>query len=148
MQQRSNIHWRFVSQRALLICATIIAVPIVFVVVADSLDPETSNDEAAAIAGLESIAWPRETSARPPVPAPPTNAAPVADLITGLQQRLASQPDDVKGWVLLAQSYAFVADEHGVEGALARAVALGFDEADLRQRIELASQSPQTSAIR
>ena len=71
----------------------------------------------------------------------PTSSTPnraidsVGDLIGGLEARLADQPDDAKGWALLAQSYSFVGDDPGTERAIARAVALGFEEQDLRNRV-------------
>jgi len=127
-----------------LLWTVAVIVPIATAVVAGVVG-DHSTTETAAIAGLDSIAWPRESTLRSPTPPAPTSVAPVGDLITGLEQRLANQPDDAKGWALLAQSYAFVANTHGAEVALARAVELGFDESDLRNRIGLASQSSQTN---
>jgi hypothetical protein len=40
--------------------------------------------------------------------------------------------------VLLAQSYAFLGESQEIEAAIARAVELGFDEVELRHRVELA----------
>ena len=148
MQERSNTGSRFLSQRSLILSTGAIIVLIAAVVIAGIVDRQTSNDTVSAIAGLESIAWPRESTTRAPVAAAPTNVAPVGDLITGLEARLEQNPSDVKGWALLAQSYAFIADADGTEIALEKAVALGFDEADLRQRIELASRSPHATAAR
>jgi hypothetical protein len=67
-------------------------------------------------------------------------AAPVPDLIGGLETRLASEPNDAKGWALLAQSYAFVGDTAGAERAFARAIALGFDAQALRARMRSAER--------
>jgi cytochrome c-type biogenesis protein CcmH/NrfG len=69
-------------------------------------------------------------------------AAPIADLIGGLEARLASHPDDAKGWALLAQSYAFVGDSVAAERALQRAVGLGADEQTLRERVQAARREP------
>ncbi len=73
-----------------------------------------------------------------------TSAPPVSSLVSGLQARLAENPEDAKGWALLAQSYAFMGDGPRAEEAIANAVKLGVDETDLRIRIGLATQSPRT----
>jgi len=98
-----------------------------------------SADSASTSASAASIAWP--TSPRRTVPAPQgsTSVAPVGDLITRLEQRLARNPDDAKGWALLAQSYQFLGDAERAEAAVARAIGLGMDEAELRQRVVSAS---------
>ena len=97
------------------------------------------------IAGLESIAWPRSPN-RTPQPAQQTSGtttiAPVDSMIVGLEARLAREPGDSKGWALLAQSYAFLGNVPQAESALSRAVELGFDEEDLRHRIDLAASKP------
>ena len=54
----------------------------------------------------------------------------------------------MNGWVLLAQSYAFLGDESQVEHAVQRAVALGVDEATLRDRINLAKREPHANIAR
>jgi cytochrome c-type biogenesis protein CcmH/NrfG len=86
------------------------------------------------------------TQAPAAAPVPDDNgaltAAPVADLIGRLEARLASDPNDAKGWALLAQSYAFVGDTVGAERALGRAVALGADEQALRERVQAARRGP------
>ena len=71
-----------------------------------------------------------------------SGVATVPSLLTGLQQRLESDPNDARGWALLAQSYAFVGQTDLAEQALVRAVELGLDELDLRQRVESAQRSP------
>ena len=50
----------------------------------------------------------------------------------------------MKGWALLAQSYAFVGDTDGAERALQRAVELGVDEQGLRARVQAARRDPDT----
>jgi cytochrome c-type biogenesis protein CcmH len=67
-----------------------------------------------------------------------TRVASVPSLIDGLESRLASEPDNASGWALLAQSYAFVGNTDGANEAMRRAVDLGLDEADLRQRVQSA----------
>ena len=105
-------------------------------------------DEAAAAAHTSaSIAWPVKEPL-PTLPATassatgaPVQAAPVESLIGGLEARLAAEPEDSAGWALLAQSYAFVSDRDGAETALQRAVALGADEAALRERVRSAQRT-------
>jgi cytochrome c-type biogenesis protein CcmH/NrfG len=87
-------------------------------------------------AGLRSTA-----SSRSSMPAA-SGVASVPSLLTGLERRLESNPYDAPGWALLAQSYAFVGQMDLAEEALAHAVELGFDEADLRSRVESAQRSP------
>jgi cytochrome c-type biogenesis protein CcmH/NrfG len=54
---------------------------------------------------------------------------------------LVAQPRDARGWALLAQSYAFVANPAGAESAVQRAVALGVDEQTLRDQVRRAERS-------
>ena len=104
------------------------------------LDDQT--DTFARSLDLESIDWSRSLAMVREIPdEPDTSVAPVSALIDGLEARLAQEPEDAKGWALLAQSYAFVDDEQQTEAAIVRAVNLGFDEADLRHRVELAFRS-------
>ena len=62
--------------------------------------------------------------------AEPTNAASkiasVEQLLNGLKARLNAQPDDVKGWVLLAKSYHHLGYHEEATQAAAKARALGF----------------------
>lgn len=59
------------------------------------------------------------------------DVAPVSDMIIGLKSRLNEQPDDVKGWQLLAQSYAYTGDMQNARDAAEQAVRLGADESTL-----------------
>jgi cytochrome c-type biogenesis protein CcmH/NrfG len=68
----------------------------------------------------------------------------VESMVTGLEARLEANPNDSEGWALLAQSYAYTANEEAVEGAFERAVALGFDAASLRERVDSAKRSAPT----
>jgi len=106
-----------------------------------------------AVAALPSLAWPSSggSPARavqtPDAVAPtdgstPVQVAPVSSLVGGLEQRLAAQPDDVEGWALLAQSYAFIGDAAAADGAIKKAVALGMDERTLRSRVDSAMRGP------
>jgi hypothetical protein len=97
------------------------------------------------VRSLDSVAWPvaiqsplvAPTATRP-APAAAGNGGQVASvesLIGGLEARLAAQPNDANGWALLAQSYAYTADDAALERAVKRAVELGVDEQSLRERI-------------
>lgn len=115
-------------------------------------DRAAESRVAPAVAALPSIAWPssdlRPASARAADPESPADGsatmqvAPVSSLVGGLEQRLAGQPNDVNGWALLAQSYAFMGDAAAADGAVKKAVALGMDEQALRARIDSAMRGP------
>jgi len=111
------------------------------------VDRSRGAHAATTIAALPSIAWPEPTAGTsrgdpaaatgPSVGASqPIQAAPISSLVGGLEQRLAANPDDSQGWVLLAQSYAFMGDAAAADGAVRKAVALGVDEQELRARID------------
>jgi hypothetical protein len=96
------------------------------------------------VRSLDSLAWPEGSTAPKPAVSPPAagvQAASVESLIGGLEARLAAQPNDGNGWALLAQSYAYTANEEAVERAVQRAVALGFDERALRDRVASTKRS-------
>jgi cytochrome c-type biogenesis protein CcmH/NrfG len=109
------------------------------------LDRARESRVEPRIAALPSIAWPEATSAEPAASTPatgstdasqPLQAAPVSSLVRGLEQRLAANPEDAAGWMLLAQSYAFMGDAAAADAAVRKAVALGVDEQELRARID------------
>jgi len=86
------------------------------------------GDESVAIAQTgPARAW-LDGAAQRPTPQTNYDVAPVGDMIAGLQRRLEQQPDDVKGWQLLAQSYAYTGDMTQARNAAERAVELGADE--------------------
>ena len=101
------------------------------------------------VRSLDSLAWP--VAAQSPLvahavtrPAPAADGGQVASvesLIGGLESRLAANPNDANGWALLAQSYAYTADEAAVERAMKRAIELGADEQALRERVAGAKRS-------
>jgi hypothetical protein len=95
------------------------------------------------VQSLDSLAWP-ETTKTPAAAVQPEaaglRAAPVESLVDGLEARLAAQPNDANGWALLAQSYAYTSDKESAEQAVQRAVALGFDERALRERVASAER--------
>jgi cytochrome c-type biogenesis protein CcmH/NrfG len=98
------------------------------------------------VRSLDSLAYPVTAESAPPaaVTAPTTagmQAGSVESLVVGLEARLAAQPNDANGWALLAQSYAYTANEEAGERAIRRAVELGFDEQSLRERVAAAKRS-------
>jgi hypothetical protein len=113
-------------------------------------DRQRDSRVSPAVAGLPSIAWPspdrplagsRRTADSVPISndgSAPMQAAPISSLVGGLERRLAAQPDDVDGWALLAQSYAFMGDAAAADGAIKKAIALGMDEQALRARVDTA----------
>ena len=60
-------------------------------------------------------------------------AGSVASLIDGLEARLEKNPDDGKGWLLLAQSYEFLGRPEDAAGAYDRAGALGIYKENMSQ---------------
>jgi len=123
------------------------ALAIGLVVVAGMQVFERPQARSELVQSMDSLAWPvaEESPLLRPVAATTTGvqAAPVESLISGLEARLAAHPDDAKGWALLAQSYAFIANEEAVERAVGRAVELGVDEQSLRERVQGAQRSAQ-----
>lgn len=65
----------------------------------------------------------------------PTSQPSVAAMLGGLERRLAESPQDVKGWTLLATSYAHVGRMSDARHAKAKAVELGADADALEQQI-------------
>jgi hypothetical protein len=63
----------------------------------------------------------------------------VPAMITQLEKRLAREPEDAKGWRLLAQSYAYVGDNNEMETAMANAIKLGIPENVLRSQLAIVS---------
>jgi cytochrome c-type biogenesis protein CcmH/NrfG len=141
--------WWWLQRRRLALANSIglIALGVWAGAVAIKLYVDHAATERAEIAGTaDPLAW-LHTAPLPalaPTPAgaadTPVQAAPVESLIGGLETRLAAAPEDSAGWALLAQSYAFVANREGAETALQRAVALGADEAALRERVRSAER--------
>lgn len=75
-----------------------------------------NSEQQAAVSG------PRAATSQP--------VGSVASLVGGLEERLAQNPDDGKGWLLLAQSYRHLQRRDDALNAYAHAVRLGqFDEA-------------------
>ena len=143
--------WWWLQKRRMTLANSIglVALGLWAAAVAGKLYFDHAEASARVARSGESIAWP----VKEPLPTLPpaasetgtaVHAASVDSLVGGLEKRLAAEPDDSAGWALLAQSYAFVGNREGAETALQRAVALGVDEATLRERVQSAQrvQSP------
>jgi hypothetical protein len=105
--------------------------------------PSDDVDEMLTVVGNTS--WSADEQAAP-AGTSVSNVAPVGSLIGGLEARLAANPADPKGWALLAQSYSFIGEGEKAEQAMQRAIALGFAEDDLRQRVNLARRTASDDA--
>ncbi len=114
---------------AALVCACQPAPP------EDSADYEPAG-EVAANGGSEDWTEVRRAmglDASHPQAAP--RAAPVEELIQGLEQRAMAHGDNVDDWILLAQSYAHVGRMDDAAAAVERAVELGADEERVRAEV-------------
>ena len=69
----------------------------------------------------------------------------VTSLLAGLETRLAENPDDAKGWLLLAKSYDHLGREQDARDAYEKAAALGMTDATLESRLASASSGPAAS---
>lgn len=113
-------------------------------------DPSVSENESAA-ADIDVVGnWAAGQSTSPADPltadelhSQSSSQPPVADMIAGLEQRLAANPDDVKGWTLLATSYAYVGQMSDARNAKLKAVELGADAEQLERQIIDAHDGPQ-----
>ena len=65
-----------------------------------------------------------------------SKAASVNSLLAGLEQRLRDDPDDAKGWLLLAKSYDHLGRDSDAAAAYDKAVALGISDNDLEARLK------------
>lgn len=59
---------------------------------------------------------------------PGKSAASVTSLVGGLEARLAQDPNDAKGWLLLAKSHDHLGDRNAAWAAYARAKELGMGD--------------------
>lgn len=62
-------------------------------------------------------------------------AASVGSLLAGLEARLAENPDDAKGWLLLAKSQDHLGNVAAAREAYGRAKALGMEDLKLEARL-------------
>ena len=121
-----------------------IAVSVAAIVLSrDGMNPRAQGqlpDSGISLATVESVA----TRLRPAAPTAQSTSqvASVPSLVDGLKRRLESDPDNASGWALLAQSYAYTGQAELAEQAMARAVDLGLDETDLKQRVDSARRDP------
>jgi hypothetical protein len=125
-----------------------LAVWIVSLGIAHLFDTSVTDRSDVARALPQSLAWP--VPAKSPLVGPTVaqntqaggdHVGSVESMIGGLEARLAAQPNDANGWALLAQSYAYTADDAAVERATKRAIELGVDEQSLRERVMGARRS-------
>ena len=81
----------------------------------------------------------KQDASNPVMQQPPSSeenkAASVNDLLDGLVQRLEENPDDGKGWLLLARSYDHVGRSEDAAAAYDKASALGVSDSDLEARL-------------
>lgn len=97
---------------------------------ADRQDSDGNVDDDPDIRG-----WLAGMNSIPASPPSTPAAAPVDALIGGLRQRLEANPDDLKGWRLLALSYAFVGDMQAARSAMQSAIGLGADARELEAAV-------------
>jgi hypothetical protein len=105
--------------------------------------PELSNIQATSSSAM--------TNAQPAQPGGTSDkVGSVTSLLTGLETRLAENPDDAKGWLLLAKSYDHLGRDGEARDAYAKAAALGMTDADLEARLDDATTAaaPTGAAIR
>ena len=105
--------------------------------------PESGSPDRGATADDDELAIVREWAAddgaaSSSLTAEPATVPPVEDMIAGLEARLAANPDDVEGWSLLAQSYAYIGRMSDARDAVDRAVALGAERVALEERVRRA----------
>ena len=62
-------------------------------------------------------------------------AASVTSLVGGLEARLAENPNDAKGWLLLAKSHDHLGDQRAAWAAYARAKELGMGDDSLEIKL-------------
>lgn len=62
-------------------------------------------------------------------------AGSVSSLVSGLESRLAKNPDDAKGWLLLARSHDHLGNSNAAWSAYARAKELGISDETFELRL-------------
>ena len=67
-----------------------------------------------------------------------SKAGSIESLLSGLVQRLEENPDDGKGWLLLAKSYDHLGRSEAARSAYAKASALGVTDATLGEKLATA----------
>ena len=79
----------------------------------------------------------RTSPAAARVPPSRKGSAPVSELVDGLAERLAREPGDAGGWLLLARSYHFLGRQEEARRAYARAAALGSTDAGIAASLQM-----------
>lgn len=64
-----------------------------------------------------------------------SKAASVTSLVGGLEEKLANDPDDAKGWLLLAKSHDHLGNREAAWAAYARARELGMGDDTLEMKL-------------
>ena len=95
---------------------------------------QTKNDTQLLEISDSLNAW-NSPAAPVAAPAATTGQPPVHAMIGGLEKKLADNPNDVKGWSLLAQSYAFTGRMQEAREAGEKAISLGADSDEMHARI-------------
>lgn len=72
---------------------------------------------------------------RQPVAGKTETVPSVASLVSGLEERLANEPDDAKGWLLLAKTYQHLGRNDDAGTAYDKAVALGQSDAKFAESL-------------
>jgi len=72
----------------------------------------------------------RSSQPQSPQQQPPSDAS-IDEMVTRLAERLQQQPDDLKGWVMLARSYTILKRYSDAEAAYGQALSVGGENANL-----------------
>lgn len=106
----------------------------------ENLSSTTDSDIASVTNWLDSRETPADTPTTPL--SNPSSVPPVADMIGRLEQKLQTNPNDAKGWSLLAKSYAFIGQTDAAEAAAKKAISLGVDATTLE--LEIVAAAPES----
>ena len=87
------------------------------------------------IAGYRGISRPLVAEPQRSTAAAAKKAASVNELLAGLEMRLQQDPDDAKGWLLLAKSYDHIGRDHDAVAAYQKATQLGLTDSELEARL-------------
>ena len=106
----------FLAKPAVLAISLVAFIAATLYYVIDMPDRDQSSDRAAV-------------EARPMTDAgPEKKAASVTSLVGGLEAKLAQNPNDAKGWLLLAKSHDHLGDRQAAWAAYERARELGLSD--------------------
>jgi len=124
------------KMRTILLLGAAFAVPAAAVPIYLSLNTPTAAGPELALADLESSPLANTAPLGSPV-ASPSRGHMQVDSVQAMTERLAArlktQPDDARGWALLAQSYKYLHRDEDARKAAARARELGADPQHLAQ---------------